>query len=158
MSVQDFRYRAISWYAFPLLALFLLLENLQLSLTEVGLNLGFILLNYALTTAMISLKYGRIVNLMNQHIGVGDLLMLFCLALYFPALNFFLFYLGSLLLIAIGSGLYIIFNRPKAYTVPLAGLQSILLLFLMLSAWTFELQLNKADWIEHQYWFQNYLL
>jgi hypothetical protein len=158
MGIQDFKYRAISWYAFPVLAVFLVLSNPAVDYIEIGLNLAFILLNYALATLLISLKHRKPVNLMKSHIGLGDVLMLLCLAVYFPVLNFFLFYLASLLLIAAGTGMYLLWRNPAGYTVPLAGLQSFLLLALMLTAWRTGLSIHTATWIESQPWFQNYLL
>jgi hypothetical protein len=135
MSIQDFKYRAISWYAFPLLALFLLLANPAFSWTETAMNIVFIGVNYTLATVLISLKYRRMINLMKEHIGLGDVLMLLCVAVYFPTLIFFLFYLSSLILIAIGTGIYMVWHKPQQYTVPLAGLQSAMLLVLLLTAW-----------------------
>ena len=152
MSIQDFKYRAISWYAFPLLAIFLLIANPAFSLKESVVNIGFIAINYALATALISIKHRRMTNLMKAHIGPGDLLMLLCLAVYFPALLFFLFYLSSLIVIAIGTGIYMVWYKPKDYTVPLAGLQSAMLLALILTAWITGLQISNTSWIE------NYLL
>lgn len=152
MSIQDFKYRAISWYAFPLLAIFLMIANPALSLRESAANVGFIGVNYVLATVLISMKYRRMINLMKEHIGAGDLLMLLCIAVYFPTLIFFLFYLSSLILIAIGAGIYMAWYKPHQYTVPLAGLQSAMLLGLMLTAWITGLQINNTSWIE------NYLL
>lgn len=152
MSIQDFKYRAISWYAFPLLAIFLVFANAVFNWTECLMNVGFIVVNYVLATAMISLKNGKPINLMKAHIGAGDLLMLLCTAVYFPTLIFFLFYLSSLILIAIGAGIYMAWFKPRQYTVPLAGLQSAMLLLLLLTGWITGLQIGNTTWIE------NYLL
>ncbi|WP_285060258.1 hypothetical protein [Pedobacter ginsengisoli] len=152
MSIQDFKYRAISWYAFPALAIFLIIANPGFSWAECLMNAGFIMVNYVLATVLISLKDCRMTNLMKAHIGPGDLLMLFCIAVYFPTLVFFLFYLLSLILIAIGAGIYMAWYKPQGYTVPLAGLQSAMLLMLILTAWITGLQISNTSWIE------NYLL
>ena len=152
MSFQDFKYRAISWYAFPLLAIFLVFANPVFNLTECLMNAGFVAVNYMLATVLISLKNRRMTNLMKAHIGPGDLLMLLCVAVYFPTLIFFLFYLGSLILIAVGTGIYMAWYKPREYTVPLAGLQSAMLLVLLLTTWITGLQINDTLWIE------NYLL
>lgn len=149
MGIQDFRYRAISWYAFPLLAALLMLSNPALDLETIVLNAGFIVLNYTLASVLISLKHGRIVNLMQEHIGPGDLLMLFCLACYFPVPSFFLFYFGSLVIIGFIVGIYLLAWKPKQFTIPLAGLQSLLLVPVLVATWTTGWGIENLNWLEN---------
>ncbi|MES2457412.1 MAG: hypothetical protein V4594_17785 [Bacteroidota bacterium] len=148
MGIQDFKYRAISWYAFPLLALFLLLRNAAFNWMEFGINIGFIVFNYLLLTVFFSIRSQKKVNLLDGFIGLGDMLMLVCLAFYFPTLLFFSFYLFSLLVIALGSGLYLLSNQSKPYTVPLAGLQSLILLCLLLLSWYKGTELNEFQGLD----------
>lgn len=148
MAVQDFRYRAISWYAFPLLAAGMLLSNRSFEASEFGLNVLLIAMNFGLLTLLLSLKYKKPVNPFSLHIGLGDLLMLICMALYFPVLNFFVFYLLSLILISLGGGIHQLFLRNRSWTIPLAGLQSLMLLCLVLVVAVSGTAYNSLPWFE----------
>jgi hypothetical protein len=152
MTYQDVKYRAITWYAFPLLGGFLFILNRNLAVTEVLLNIAFIAFNYLSATLIISLREGQLTNLLKAHIGLGDILMLMCLAFYFPPLNFFAFYISSLLLITAGAGIYIKFQKPHQFTVPLAGLQSCLLAGLIIMSSIMGISYNNVSWLT------NYLL
>ena len=152
MGLQDFRYRAISWYAFPLLAILMLLGNKDFDVTEAFVNISFLLVNFGLATLIISLRNKTVINLLKSHIGWGDLLMLICLCLYFSPINFFVFYLSSLVFIAITTGIYILVVRPAHYTIPLAGMQGLLLFTCMIGALLYDVNLNNVRW------FENYVL
>lgn len=152
MGVQDFRYRAISWYAFPLLAVLMMFENKDFRLVDAIVNIGFLLVNFILAALIISLRNKSYVNLLHAHIGLGDLLMLACLALYFTPINFFVFYLSSLLFISITLGIYLGIAKPKTYTVPLAGMQGMLLFGCIILTSAYGVKLNNIQW------FENYIL
>jgi hypothetical protein len=152
MTYQDLKYRAITWYTFPLLGGFLFILNSNLAVSEVLLNIGFIAFNYLLATFIISLRKGQLTNLLKAHIGLGDILLLMCLAFYFPPLNFFAFYISSLLLITAGAGIYIKFQKPHNFTVPLAGLQSCLLAGFITMSSIMGISYNNV------FWLTNYLL
>jgi hypothetical protein len=147
MTYQDIKYRAIAWYAFPLLAVSLFVLNKNLTATEVIVNIGFVAFNYVLATLMISIRQGRLINLLNAHIGLGDILLLVSIAFYFTPLDFFAFYLSSLLLIALGAGIYLKLQKPPHFTVPLAGLQSALLGCLILMSLTIGIPFNNISWL-----------
>lgn len=147
MTYQDIRYRAITWYAFPLLAVSLFVLNKNLTFLEVIVNLGFVAFNYISATLMISFRHGRLINLLKSHIGPGDILLLVSLAFYFSPINFFAFYFLSLLLISLGAGIYIKLKDLAHFTVPLAGLQSALLGCLILSSLTIGISFNNISWL-----------
>jgi len=149
ITFQDFKFRAVSWFAFPLLFILLWFGNSRFELLSLGFNLGFIALNFLLLLVFFSLKQRKLVNLFGEYIGAGDLLMLLCLAVWFPFLNFFAFYFISLLLVTAGAGLYIFFQRPTKFTVPLAGLQSGMLLFLVIVNWSAGMEINTSLWLEN---------
>jgi len=151
MGLQDFRYRAISWYTFPLLAVLLLLGNKDFNITEAFINIGFLLINFGLATLFISLKKKKFTNLLKSHIGWGDLLMLLCLSLYFSPVNFFVFYLSSLVFIAIATGIYMLVIKPAHYTIPLAGMQGLLLFACILSTSLFDVKINNLQWFENYF-------
>jgi hypothetical protein len=152
MGIQDFRYRAISWYAFPVLALLIFIANKNFRIVDACLIISFLVLNFGLATLIISVRNGKYVDLLKSHIGLGDLLMLICLSLYFTPLTFFLFYLTTLLIISLAAGIYIVLVKPKNFTVPLAGLQGLFFLACILASWIYGIELNDFGWLE------NYLL
>jgi hypothetical protein len=147
MTYQDIKYRAITWYAFPLLAVSLFVLNKNLTAFEVIVNIGFVAFNYISATLMISLRHGRLINLLKAHIGPGDILLLVSVAFYFTPLDFFAFYLSSLLLISLGAGVYLKLQKPPHFTVPLAGLQSALLGCLILMSLTIGISFNSISWL-----------
>lgn len=145
MTMQDFKYRAISWFLFPLLAVVAILSNSQFNIADGVLNMTFVGLNLALTTLVVSVKHKKFINLFASHLGLGDLFMFLCLSLYFTPLSFFLFYLWSLIFIAISTGIYIMIKRPLQFTVPLAGLQALLLLLHLLSSSFLSLNIHYLE-------------
>ncbi|WP_188627524.1 hypothetical protein [Pedobacter quisquiliarum] len=147
MTYQDVKYRAITWYAFPLLGGSLFILNRDLSSTEVLINIAFLGINYLSATVIISIRAGKWINLMKAHMGLGDILLLICLAFYFPPLNFLAFYIFSLVLIAICAGIYLKLQKPQNFTVPLAGFQGGLLGCLILISSLTEISLNNVTWL-----------
>jgi len=151
MAWQDFRYRGISWYHFLTLGVFLCLSKGRFTSGEVLINLVFLGMVFGLLTAWFSFKEGRLLNLFSAHIGLGDLLFLLCIALYFSFSSFFLFYLLSTLLILIGVGIYLFWSKPESFTVPLAGLQSLLLLTALMWSWGQGQELYEFNLL-YPYW------
>lgn len=145
MGIQDFKFRAISWYLFPALALCLLLISPSFSLYNTFVNIGFVAFVFVLLTGWFSLKSGSLVNLTERHLGIGDVLFLLCLAFFFAPLNFFLFYLSSLLIVSIGTGLYLLVFRPDGFTIPLAGLQGLVLMTVLLCSWIWNIELADSN-------------
>jgi len=146
MVFQDFQYRGITWYLFPLLAILLVFSAKgSFSLFDAGLNLGFVILIVLLLTCYFSLRNGRLLNILVGFLGLGDILLLACLGVYLPVLLFIFFYAASLLLILVGTGTYLKFRPTAGYTVPLAGLQAILLIPLIVTIWSGHLQLSQLN-------------
>lgn len=149
MTYQDVKYRAITWYAFPLLGVSLFILNRGLSSTEVLINIAFLGINYLSATVIISIRAGKCINLVKAHMGLGDILLLICLTFYFPPLNFLAFYIFSLVLITICAGIYLKLQKPLNFTVPLAGLQGGLLGCLILISSLTEISLNNVTWLNN---------
>nr|WP_162989044.1 hypothetical protein [Pedobacter schmidteae] len=147
MGIQDFKFRAISWYLFPLLTGCLLLINPSFSINACLINLGFIAFVFVLLTGWFSLREGSMVNLTQRHLGIGDILFLLCLAFFFSPVNFFLFYLSSLLLVAIGTGLYLILAKPENFSIPLAGLQGLVLIVMLTAGWIWNIDISNTDFL-----------
>ncbi|OOQ58327.1 hypothetical protein BC343_11885 [Mucilaginibacter pedocola] len=133
---QDIRSRAVYWVFFPLLALAFVLQRLLVGQTpqmvafESAFPAAFLLIQLLVLSIYFSLKQKRFVNITESLLGPGDILFLFCLCLYFPAINFIAFYIVSLFAIIAG-WLTISHIRQQKGTIPLAGLQAAFVLLLI---------------------------
>lgn len=147
IGFQDFKFRGVSWYLFPLLGLSLYWLNPSFSPDQGFLNVGFVLAVFMLLTVWFSLKEARAVNLLGNYMGLGDFLFLLCLSFYFSTGNFFLFYTLSLLLIVIGVSVYVRIKRPLEFTIPLAGLQGFVLMACLLIGWIAGIEIGNVHLI-----------
>lgn len=124
---QDLKYRAVSWLLFPVTCICLFIlehpwENwLQFS-ENLVFNLGFIFLNLGLLLLFFKIKKVTIKGMLNQFIGIGDILFFLILAIILPFPTFPIFFISSLIL---SLALALIAFRNK--TTPLAGLQALFL-------------------------------
>lgn len=131
IAVQDFRYRAVSWYLFPLSAILLVALAIVSgkSLFEIGLviNLAFVAIN-VLLVSLIMLKGRFSLQELNQSfLGIGDILFFIVLAVALPFPLFPVFFVGTLI---IGGLTGISIFRGKS--IPLAGVQSVFLALIYL--------------------------
>lgn len=136
VAYQDFRFRAVHWFLFPLLLFFSLynlhyMNLLKDSLFNLSFNVLFILVQLLFLMFYFSVKHSRLINITDTFIGWGDILFLLNLCFLLPPVNFILFYLLSLILIVFG---YIIYTKIRRTTssIPLAGLQALLFVILFL--------------------------
>lgn len=130
--VQDFRERMISWYLIPLLfLLFSWNALLNAPFKEVafgfGVNLAFTAFQLLAITIYFSIKNKKPVNIINTWLGIGDVLLLATLCVAFSPVNYFVFYMGSLLLTIAGFAVYRLFKGTSA-TIPLAGAMALVMI------------------------------
>lgn len=97
MSWQDFRTRSITAWLLPAIGLcFLLGEISVLSIDQLlenaKVNYVLLVLQFGVLWLWLCLRSRVFVNIINTHIGLGDVLLLFCLAPAFSPINFILFY------------------------------------------------------------------
>ncbi|MGM9475195.1 hypothetical protein ACS5PU_02150 [Pedobacter sp. GSP4] len=136
MAYQDFRYRGIYWWLFPVL-LFLIIAEAYLGGTVAdriryaAANVSFILFQVLLLSAYISLRVGRLTNIFNGYLGLGDLLYLLCISPAFPFLNYVFFYVASLMLVILLSLLFRKTAKVNGSKIPLAGYQALLLMLVL---------------------------
>src|SRR5688500_11436731 len=92
---QDCKYRAITWFVFPLLAVVALLIFVQLNgaWKALGLNLIFVLVVMSCPFGYISLREKKLTNIFAQHFGLGDLLFFIAVCPLFAPSNFILFFI-----------------------------------------------------------------
>lgn len=133
--VQDFRERMISWLLVPVLfILFSVNGLLESSIKEVAagfaINLAFIVLQLLVLTIYFSARKKKLVNIIDTLLGLGDVLLFIVLCAAFSPVNYFIFYLGSLLLTILGFGAYKAL-KGRSTTIPLAGAMSIGMIILL---------------------------
>ena len=130
---QDFKFRAVSWIVFPILgaiasALGLMHVTGAELLDSAIVNLGFVGLIFGGLTLYFSIKERALVNIINKYIGIADLLLLIVIALLFSPVNFIMYYVTSLVLITMGSVVYLLIKKDMKAEIPLAGAFSIVLI------------------------------
>lgn len=149
--VEDFKYRAVTWWIFPALsAIFIVNEYDAFTFIDTVLNIGFILIQLIVLSLYFSFKEKKMVNITLNYLGLGDILFWAACSLVFSSLNFIAFYCLSLfvvlIVIAVWKGFKI---KPTMTTVPLAGIQAATLLcFLLSSLMVGKISFRDDSWVE----------
>ncbi|MEZ5199172.1 MAG: hypothetical protein R2764_23155 [Bacteroidales bacterium] len=155
ITYQDFKYRAISWYLIPVIFAMLIYKGLQVTeLREQAnyffMNAGFVLIQIGGISLFVSIRNKQFTNIINNQLGIGDVLVLLLLCLSFSPINFILFLTASLimtLLIVI-----IIFRtfRSNAKHIPLAGYLAAFFNLVLISQMVFtEINMYNIHYIEN---------
>jgi hypothetical protein len=142
---QDFTERAVLFYIFPLLLVLMGFSvPFSLFISCFLLNCAFIIFLVTMLSIWFSIKHKKFVNITTTLIGAGDILFFIVLAAGFSLMNFIIFFIASLLLI-IG---FVSIKRKLADNVPLAGIQSLFYLILLVINQTgIDLNLYDDTWI-----------
>ena len=150
LAMQDFKYRAVSWYLFPVGLGILLLQAFQnedglFQIHSVGVNLGFVLLQLTVVTGYLSIKHRRVVNICKDYLGFGDILFLLVITLAFSPINFIIFTVLSLLFSLIGFMLFSLYRKIKY--IPLAGAMAIFMIFIIVAVQILPIDMHSDQWI-----------
>lgn len=138
---EDLKDRAVHWLLFPLLMIEAVMirstanESVWLSLKLSTYNVIFIIVQLLLVTIWFSIKRRKITILTTELLGAGDLLFFLVIAFFLDPLVFIPFYIISLLLIAAGWLLWSLLSLANEKTIPLAGLQAMLLSVVLIAEW-----------------------
>ncbi|WMJ72536.1 hypothetical protein RCC89_05085 [Cytophagaceae bacterium ABcell3] len=144
---QDFKYRAVYWILFPILAFLLVLAEaidgkVYLLASNFGINLLYLIIVYSLVTIYFSFKRRKLINLAHNLIGAGDLLFFLIVAMCFSPVNFILFFNVSLV-----SVFLLVLILPRlSNSIPLAGLQGVLLILIGILSQMYNLPMNE-EWL-----------
>lgn len=138
MAYQDFKFRGIYWWLFPLLFFGLLTYGSMLTgwhsvYSAAAINAVFLLAQVVFLTLYISVKKGRLTNIFNGFFGLGDLLFLCCATCCFSVSNYIFFYILSLFLTIAFTLAFKFFRSQVKDKIPLAGYQAVLLIVVMLA-------------------------
>ena len=153
VSYQDYKYRAVTWLVFPLMSIVFLYYSLiktsfELFLTSSFINFFFVGFQLLSITAYFSIKELKLVNISKGYLGLGDILFLLNLCLIFSPINFIVFYLGTLILVIILFLLCRIARLGSFEKIPLAGIQALCLLVLLLVTKVKTVSLTDDLWIQ----------
>lgn len=140
---EDIRFRAVHWPLFPLgFGLILLYRILGASYPDLIYstlyNFFFLLLNMSVLYLVFRWKGYGVKEILNSFIGLGDLLFFLglCLALPFPL--FPAFFILSLILSLLTGIIWF-----KKQSIPLAGLQALFLMAVLVYEYSAGLDLNS---------------
>lgn len=133
IALQDFKERRVFWFLFPLAMVlfgfvhFIKTVNIDVFIYQVGINwlsVSLVILILFLYSRLIARK-----TFLNHSLGLGDILFFFALGVGFPPFTFTILFASAILfslLIFIG-----LKSRLKWQTVPLAGLMSTYIIFVI---------------------------
>jgi FtsH-binding integral membrane protein len=126
---QDYRTRTVTWFFFPLVLSVGIIYSLYYTdsvktlIINTSINFCFLLLQF-----LFLIIFFRSRKIINQKIGMGDILFPVCSCTFFSPVNFIFFYILSL---SFALCIHFLFLRFKKHNyqnnIPLAGLQAIFL-------------------------------
>lgn len=153
---QDFKFKAVSAWIFVVLLIALSLkiykeDGLQILLNNLKYNLLFIFSQFLLLTVYFSIKAKIIKNVFKEFIGIGDLIFLISIAVYFNVYSFVVFYILSLIFTLALKLIMNIFSKSQTRLIPLAGFQAaFLILFTLLIDFNFFSVQSLETWMYNQ--------
>jgi hypothetical protein len=127
MSWQDFKTRSITAWLLPAIGICFLAGEISVLSTDVlfrnaMVNWTLLVLQFFLLWIWISARNGKWISIVDTQIGLGDILLLVCLAPAFSPVNFFLFYTcGAIFALAVAL-VYRKISVAHDSRIPLAGL------------------------------------
>ncbi|SKC59247.1 hypothetical protein SAMN05660236_1864 [Ohtaekwangia koreensis] len=137
IAYEDFKNRMVRLVFYLLLVASLIIlrfDNISLIglLIDFGMNLAYLSLLLFMSLTVLYLRYKKITNPL-LYIGVGDILLLLIFCIWFDTINFVVFNTVSLIVALIAHSLlkqFEFYNKHK--TIPLAGIQSLCFLSLLI--------------------------
>lgn len=134
ISFEDFKYRSVRLFLFPLLLVLLITSMNEISLSNVLINMAYLLFLTGIATLYLFIKY-KSCTLFANSIGAGDILFLLVLSCWFYPVDYILFNSISFIIALV---LHFILNKVSSSyrmcnSIPLAGIQSICFLIVFIS-------------------------
>ncbi|RQO65403.1 hypothetical protein DBR40_23920 [Pedobacter sp. KBW01] len=150
MVYQDFKYRGIYWWMFPVLLLVMAAASVQTlgftaTISQAVKSSLFLALQFAVLTGYISIKQKKLTNIFDGFFGLGDLFFLVVLCFGLSFLNYVLFYLLSLMLIILVTAIFGYQSSAHGKKIPLAGYQALMYMILIAVSWYFPFINLLAD-------------
>lgn len=128
---QDWKFRAIHWFIFPLIAIdtFLIFFSQSWSLITPGLNLTFVSIVMVSLFLYISIREKKWTNIFARHFGFGDVLFFVALTPLFSPWNYMLFFTSGMFVSVVMHRIQ--WLKSSRDTIPLAGYLGLYLIALM---------------------------
>lgn len=154
VAFQDFRERKISWILLPLLLGVLLISGVQSPGMKdlwiyFGVNLSFIVLQVGVLFLYFSLKNRKLTNIVNQYIGIGDLLFFVVICAAFSPVNFILFYCACLVISLLFVAVWKAAIRREMREIPLAGIFSVVMIVIVVCNYVFQIDFYNDELVLH---------
>ncbi|MBW4890137.1 hypothetical protein KXQ82_10440 [Mucilaginibacter sp. HMF5004] len=111
------------------------------------MNAGFLILQLLLVSVYFSVKNKRWINITNELLGWGDILLLLSITCYFSILNYIFFYVFSLIAVVCIIIIRALINR-RYEQIPLAGLQACILCVCLGVSWYYKINIANDEWIQ----------
>jgi hypothetical protein len=127
IALQDFRTRTISAWLLPAIAVALLLAMTESAdwmsalCRNTFMNCALLIVQFAGLWLFVSARNRKWTNIINTQIGLGDVLLLLCLAPFFSPVNYFLLYTLSIVLALSVTLLLNAAGRKNNDHIPFAG-------------------------------------
>jgi hypothetical protein len=136
VSWEDFVGRAVHAILFPLVLILSIGYSYQsLSIDEILFNVFisgcFLFVQAFALITYFMIKHKRWVNITNDYLGWGDVLFLLAILPFFSPVAYLIFYLASLILTIIIVLLYRSICKNELKYIPLAGIQSVILIVVL---------------------------
>lgn len=122
MAFEDFKYRGITWFTFPILIILGMLHVIRspfINFQSVLVNGLFVASQLLFLVLFFRIKHKKW-RLFQEAFGVGDALMLVSLALFFDSVEFLVFIILSYMLI-LSLTVVALIRKNSHNTIPLAG-------------------------------------
>ncbi|MCH5718193.1 hypothetical protein MKP07_19360 [Niabella hibiscisoli] len=143
IAYTDFKERSVPVYLLvALLGICIMDTALQIDVTtalwQLAVNTGLILLLLSTLLVYYRFKQGSFKEVINQKLGMGDVVFWIAITPLFSLFNFILFFIASLLIVLIIMLIRVAYKKPVTL-IPLAGYQALVLVAIILSNLLFSI-------------------
>ncbi len=128
---QDIKYRHISWWTIPLIPACIVVRfidsyNLSVLSNNLLINESILFFEIIVLTIYFSIKNKQFINICQSYLGLGDILFFAVTAPFFFPIHFLVFQISGLLFCLLVSSIVWLIKKDWTFTIPLAGIFSIL--------------------------------
>ncbi len=127
IAYQDFMYREIYWFLFPLLICFLMIQgylkytDFIIYLKICVINMTILVIQLCLLLCYLLFKGQKFKSIINESIGIGDIAMFISCTFAFSTMNYVSFYLSSLIISLLIWSIARSYKITRSELIPLTG-------------------------------------
>lgn len=155
IAYQDFRFRAISIWTLPLMAILTIFINIHVItptvlLTNTLVNLLVFAVQLGAVTLYFSIRHKKVMNIVNRYLGLGDIFFISVMAIMFSPVQFIVFLVFGLIVVGVSYAVMRLLMTNISSAIPLAGGLSVMLSLLWGAKLCFNIgQVYANPVIEH---------